>query len=67
VKYCQQQLDTAEKRIEIITRNAKGEPRLEPFDAEASAPPNDAKAATKAGSSTKVATKAKADDGVSLF
>jgi exodeoxyribonuclease VII small subunit len=33
VKFCQQQLEAAEKRIEIITRNAKGEPKLEPFEA----------------------------------
>jgi exodeoxyribonuclease VII small subunit len=34
VKYCQEQLTAAEKRIEIITRNAKGEPQLEPFEPE---------------------------------
>ena len=34
VKFCQQQLEAAEKRIEIITRNAKGEPKLEPFEPE---------------------------------
>jgi exodeoxyribonuclease VII small subunit len=32
VKFCQAQLEAAEKRIEIITRNAKGEPQLEPFE-----------------------------------
>jgi exodeoxyribonuclease VII small subunit len=34
VKFCQQQLEAAEKRIEIITRNAKGESKLEPFEPE---------------------------------
>jgi exodeoxyribonuclease VII small subunit len=34
VKFCQQQLEAAEKRIEIITRNAKGEPKLEQFEPE---------------------------------
>jgi exodeoxyribonuclease VII small subunit len=37
VRFCQQQLEAAEKRIEIITRNAKGEPKLEPFEPEKSA------------------------------
>ena len=34
VKLCQQQLAAAEKRIEIITRNAKGEPQLTEFEPE---------------------------------
>ena len=34
VKFCQDQLAAAEKRIEIITRGAKGEPRVEPFEPE---------------------------------
>ena len=38
VKFCQQQLEAAEKRIEIITRNAKGEAKLEPFEPEKTAP-----------------------------
>ncbi len=37
VKLCQQQLATAEKRIEIITRNAKGEPQLTEFEPEKTA------------------------------
>src|SRR4030095_17134453 len=37
VRFCQQQLEAAEKRIEIITRNAKGEPKLEPFEPEKTA------------------------------
>ncbi len=37
VRFCQEQLATAEKRIEIITRNAKGEPRVEPFEPEKAA------------------------------
>jgi exodeoxyribonuclease VII small subunit len=42
VKLCQEQLDTAAKRIEIISRNAKGQPQTAPFDpeeAQASAQP----------------------------
>ena len=54
VKLCQQQLSAAEKRIEIITRNAKGEPQLAEFEPEktsASPPP----------------PKSKSEDEVSLF
>ena len=35
VKMCQENLDAAEKRIQIIARNARGEVSLEEFDAEA--------------------------------
>jgi exodeoxyribonuclease VII small subunit len=35
VKDCQEKLDAAEKRIQIIARNARGEVSLEDFDAEA--------------------------------
>jgi exodeoxyribonuclease VII small subunit len=38
VKFCQQQLETAEKRIEIITRNAKGEAKLDPFEPDKATP-----------------------------
>lgn len=34
VQLCQEQLSAAEKRIEIIARGARGEPKLEPFDPE---------------------------------
>jgi exodeoxyribonuclease VII small subunit len=34
VKFCHEQLAAAEKRIEIITRGAKGEPQLAPFEPE---------------------------------
>jgi exodeoxyribonuclease VII small subunit len=34
VKFCQQKLDAAEKRIQIITRNAKGEIILQDFESE---------------------------------
>jgi len=47
VKFCQQQLETAEKRIEIITRNAKGEPKIEPFEPEKAAPAAAPKSAPK--------------------
>lgn len=32
LKACREQLDAAERRIEIITRSGRGEPSLEPFD-----------------------------------
>ena len=35
VKMCQEKLDAAEKRIQIIARNARSEVSLEDFDAEA--------------------------------
>lgn len=35
MKMCQEKLDAAEKRIQIIARNARGEVSLEDFDAEA--------------------------------
>ena len=35
VKTCQEKLDAAEKRIQVIARNARGEVMLEDFDAEA--------------------------------
>jgi exodeoxyribonuclease VII small subunit len=40
VKFCSDKLQAAEKRIEIITRDAGGKPRTVPFDSEqaASAP-----------------------------
>lgn len=34
VKMCQDKLDTAEKRIQIIARNARGEAMVEDFDPE---------------------------------
>jgi exodeoxyribonuclease VII small subunit len=37
VKFCQEQLAAAERKIEIITRNAKGEPQVEPFEPEKAA------------------------------
>ncbi len=43
VKVCEEKLAAAEKRIEIITRNAAGEPQLEKFEPEkkAAAPARD--------------------------
>lgn len=32
VKACQQKLDAAEKRIEIVVKNARGEASVEPFE-----------------------------------
>ncbi|MDX2079652.1 MAG: exodeoxyribonuclease VII small subunit [Terrimicrobiaceae bacterium] len=36
VKFCQERLEAAEKRIQIITSDAKGKSSLEPFDPEES-------------------------------
>lgn len=56
VKFCQEQLDAAERRIEIVTRNSKGESQIEPFEPDA-APSTQAKAKASP----------KAADEVSLF
>ncbi len=53
VKFCQEQLTAAERKIEIIARDAKGEPKLEAFEPE------------KAAASP--APKAKPAEDVSLF
>lgn len=37
VKLCQEKLDAAEKRIQIISRDARGAAELRPFDPEADA------------------------------
>lgn len=41
VKVCQEKLETAEKRIEIITRNAAGKPQVKEFEpsSQAAEPP----------------------------
>lgn len=39
VKVCEERLKDAEKRIEIITRNAAGKPELAEFEPEAKVPP----------------------------
>ena len=65
VKVCQEKLDSAERRIEIITRNAAGKPQLSDFESAAptpaapSSPPSVAKPAPKAAPSE--------DDEISLF
>src|SRR3954470_20944834 len=38
LKVCQEKLDAAEKKIEIITRAASGKPQLAPFDPATAAP-----------------------------
>src|SRR5438067_11043181 len=39
VKFCSEKLEAAEKRIEIITREAGGKPKLVEFDASQKSPP----------------------------
>ena len=46
VKTCQQKLEAAEKRIEIITRNASGKPQLTEFEPSAAQPSGAALAKT---------------------
>jgi exodeoxyribonuclease VII small subunit len=56
VKTCEEKLKAVEGRIEIISRQARGEPKLEPFDPAKSTepPPNDK-------------TKVQAREDISLF
>ena len=57
VKVCQERLETAEKRIEIITRGASGKPQVTEFEPAMAAPSMAAPAATAEPD----------DDEVSLF
>lgn len=61
VKYCGEKLAAAEKRIEIVTRNAAGEKNTAPFDPNAVVPP------PATPRSTKGTSKPKPSDDVSLF
>ena len=61
VKLCSEKLGAAEKRIEIVARNAAGKPQIAEFDPTASAPPAPTPRPTKGASKP-----APADD-VSLF
>ncbi|MDQ3621975.1 MAG: exodeoxyribonuclease VII small subunit [Verrucomicrobiota bacterium] len=51
VKVCQERLGAAEKRIELITRNAAGKAQLEPFEPDAvrSSPAHPSSAASTTG------------------
>ncbi|MEI8233609.1 MAG: exodeoxyribonuclease VII small subunit [Verrucomicrobiota bacterium] len=63
VKFCGEKLAAAEKRIEIVTRNAAGEPQPAPFDPAApAAVPSSAPARAAKG-----ASKPSPSDDVSLF
>jgi exodeoxyribonuclease VII small subunit len=59
VQFCSEKLAAAEKRIEIVTRNAAGKPEVAPFDPDAPAP-------TPSTRSTKAAKPAPEDE-ISLF
>jgi len=61
VKLCGEKLTAAEKRIEIVARNASGKPQIDPFDPAAPTP------APRAPRSTKGASKTVLSDDVSLF
>jgi len=62
VKLCSSKLSAAEKRIEIIARNAAGKPQPEPFD-----PETPASQAAPAKSSKSNPAKSAAPDDVRLF
>ena len=62
VKLCGEKLTAAEKRIEIVARNASGKPQIDPFDPAAPTPPP-----TRAPRSTKGPSKPAPADDVSLF
>jgi len=62
VKLCSEKLTAAEKRIEIVARNASGKPQITEFDP--TVPPTPAPAAPR---SSKGASKSAPADDVSLF
>src|SRR5688500_1627351 len=39
VKVCQEKLESAERRVEILTRNASGKPQAVPFEPQTAPPP----------------------------
>ena len=61
VKLCGEKLTAAEKRIEIVARNASGKPQIDPFDPASPAP------APRAPRSAKGSSKPTPADDVSLF
>ncbi|MHA3770638.1 exodeoxyribonuclease VII small subunit [Verrucomicrobiota bacterium sgz303538] len=65
VKVCQEKLDSAERRIEIITRNAAGKPQLSDFEPAASAPAAPSSLPAVAKPAPKAAPPE--DDEISLF
>jgi exodeoxyribonuclease VII small subunit len=71
VKVCQEKLDDAERRIEIITRNAGGKPQISEFDPTAQSPAAGAPVTSvPSQSSAKPASRTSSpddDEEVSLF
>lgn len=73
VKFCSEKLDAAEKRIEIIARDATGKPKLAEFDAAKTAAPAGAAApatpaaSASADSSSELGADSEMDGGVRLF
>jgi exodeoxyribonuclease VII small subunit len=68
VKFCSEKLDAAEKRIEIIARDANGKPRLVEFEAKASAGMGmDSSAATADSSSLSTDRDSSEKESVRLF
>ncbi|XHR30284.1 MAG: exodeoxyribonuclease VII small subunit [Chthoniobacteraceae bacterium] len=59
VQFCSEKLAAAEKRIEIVTRNAAGKPEVAPFDPSAPTPAPSTRPAKAAKPST--------EDEISLF
>jgi exodeoxyribonuclease VII small subunit len=63
LKFCHQELDQAERKIEILTGfNASGEPVTEPYDDEATLDQREKKAGRRKSTSKKGATKAKVEE-----
>ena len=69
VKVCQEKLDSAERRIEIITRNAAGKPQLNEFEPTTAPSTPSAEAPISPAPATKAAARPARteDDEVSLF
>ena len=67
VQFCGEKISAAEKRIEIITRNAAGKPQIADFESTAAiAPPADAPAPKPPKTPASIKPVPKSDD-VSLF
>ena len=68
VQFCSEKLVAAEKRIEIVTRNAAGNPQIADFEAVASAQPASAPSkSAKSHPSAPGKSTATGEDDISLF
>jgi exodeoxyribonuclease VII small subunit len=67
VKVCQEKLDAAERRVEIISRSASGKPQLAEFDPTAAQASPSAVASSPAKPSAASPAKSAASEEISLF